>query len=344
MRIGIRVDVNKIVATGHIMRCLAIADALKKNGEHPLFILADNTFESLIEGRGYPFSFLKSDWQYMDGEVEKLQCVIERYRIEVLLIDSYFVTKQYLKKIHELTKTVYIDDLGKDIYEVDTIICYVNYYKKLLLEQKYSSKVQILQSVSYVPLRNVFSTLPQKNILSKLKKLVVLSGGTDSYNFLWNFAKKIMKHSLLERLEKVYIICGKYYDNYDKLRQEFIDVKQICFCKDVNDIEKYMLSADVAISAAGVTLYELCAVGIPTITYIMADNQYENAKSFCQEGLMEYAGDLRYDSVLDNIVELLQGKYQELEYRKKVSEAMRRKIDGKGAQRIANELCKMLYH
>ncbi len=56
---------------------------------------------------------------------------------------------------------------------------------------------------------------------------------------------------------------------------------------------------------------------------------------------MENVVDLRYDSVLENILELLQGKYQDIEYRKIVSRVMRKKIDGKGAQRIAKELCKM---
>lgn len=340
-RVGIRVDGNEVIATGHVMRCLAIADALKEKGIDLFFISADTSSELVIRQNGFEFLSLDSDWRHMDGEIEKLQNIIVKYRIEVLLIDSYYVSKSYMKKIHDSTKTIYIDDFGNDIFDVDAVVCYANYYEGLALKDKYPLNVKLFQGVEYTPLRNVFSNMPQKKISNEIKELLVLSGGTDHYNFLRNLSKKILENSLFGMIERVNIICGKYYVNYDRLLKEFEGVRQFHFHNAVNNIENYMLSTDVAISAAGVTAYELCSVGVPTITYIMADNQYENAKSFYVESLMEYAGDIRCDSVLDNIMELLQGKYQDLEYRKKVSENMRKKIDGKGAQRIAKEICSM---
>jgi len=103
-----------------------------------------------------------------------------------------------------------------------------------------------------------------------------------------------------------------------------------------------MLLADVAITAAGVTAYELCAAGVPAITYVMADNQRKNAESFHKDGLMEYAGDLRTDPVLNKIVELLNGKYQDYSYRKEVSNAMKKRVDGKGSEHVAKVLLDIL--
>lgn len=338
MKIGIRTEANKAIATGHVMRCLAIADELKKLGEKPVFILADDSTQLLIEQQGYEYFSLDSDWKHMESEIDKLQKIIEKYEMKVLLIDSYYVTKSYLEKLHSKIKIVYIDDIGEDTYDVDTIICYANYYKKLDLCKRYSLQVRLLQGTDYVPLRNEFSDPPKKEISAEIKNIIVMSGGTDRYDFLHDFSQKIVESSLHKKLESINIICGKYYDQYDRLIKKFGKVSGFCFHKAVDNIGYYMLSADVAISAAGVTSYELCAMGVPSIIYTIADNQVENAKSFYKDGIMEYVGDVRTESVIDKIIGLLQNQYQDYTYRKMVSEGMKRKVDGKGAQRIARHI------
>lgn len=341
MRIAIRVDANKTIATGHVIRCLSIADALRKEGNSPCFIMADSFSKILIEQRGYQFYSLQSDWENLESEIKKLLQIIEVHQIDILLVDSYYVTKLYLKQIHNCIKVMYIDDLGKDVYDVSAIVCYANYYKEFALKEKYPSDVKLFQGTTYVPLRDAFANLPEKKISPKLKEVIVLSGGTDQYNFLWDFSKSISASSLYEELEAIHIICGKYYTDYEKLLRKFSKTKKLYFHKAVEDIEKYMLSADVAVSAAGVTSYELCAVGVPTITYTIADNQQKNAESFYADGIMEYAGDVRKDFVLERIIELLNKKYQNYSYRKIISDNMRQKVDGKGAWRIAKEIIEL---
>lgn len=341
-RIGIRVDVNETIATGHVMRCLAIAEELKKTGESPLFISADNFPRLLIEQKGYEFVSLESDWRHMEEETGRLQRAINKYHIGILLVDSYNVTKAYFEKIHTFTKVIYMEDLGKEVYDVDAVICYANYYKDLLLEERYPSEVKLLLGTKYTPLRSVFSNLLPKEISSELKRLLVLSGGTDPYDFLWKFSEAIAESRLYGILEEIDIICGKYYKRYDELTGKLAGNRKFRIYKAVEDIEKYMQSADMAITSAGVTSYELCAAGVPAITYVMADNQQKNAESFHKDGIMECAGDLRYEPVLKRIEELLDGKYRDYLYRENSSEAMMRKVDGKGAQRIAKEVCVIL--
>lgn len=340
-RIGIRADANETVATGHVMRCIAVAEELKRMGENPVFISADDLPRSLIEQRGYEFVSLQSDWKDMEKEIDQLQVVIGQYHIGRLLVDSYYVTKLYFEKLHTLTKIMYIDDFGKEIYDVDSVVCYANYYKELLLEERYPSKVKLLLGTDYTPLRNTFSNLPSKKISVRVKNLIVLSGGTDPFDFLCSFSGRIAESSLYKTLETVNVICGKYYMKYGELIREFSGNSKLHFYKAVEHIEDYMFSADIAITAAGVTSYELCAAGVPSITYIMAENQKKNAESFHEDGVMEYAGDLRCDFVLDRVMELLSGKFQDLLERKKASEIMRKKVDGKGAKRVAEEICRL---
>ena len=126
----IRVDMNEQIATGHMMRCLSIADALRDLGEQVTFILADEQAINLLKQRGYDAIVLHTQWNDMDGELQGLSQMIQNEQIEKLLIDSYLVTPQYLAKLSESVKTVYIDDMNLFDYPVGAIICYANYWKK----------------------------------------------------------------------------------------------------------------------------------------------------------------------------------------------------------------------
>lgn len=108
----IRVDMNDKIATGHVMRCLAVADAARMKGEDTTFILADWQAVELLRQRGYEFVVLHSQWDDMEGELFELQKVIDKYQMKRLLIDSYQVTKRYLKALKECVEIFYIDDLN----------------------------------------------------------------------------------------------------------------------------------------------------------------------------------------------------------------------------------------
>ena len=99
-----------------------------------------------------------------------------------------------------------------------------------------------------------------------------------------------------------------------------------------------MTEADVVISAGGTTLYELCACGTPSISYSMADNQLLNVEQFCEDKLIPYAGDLRQDAVVSNVLALLESQSMQYESRKEVSSKMQELIDGRGAKRIARKI------
>ena len=104
----------------------------------------------------------------------------------------------------------------------------------------------------------------------------------------------------------------------------------------VDNIEVYMQEADICISAAGTTLYELCACGTPTLSYILADNQIDNARGFDEKGLIPYLGDVRKHDIGICVQEAL-NQLEDAGSRKDISEKMRMLIDGKGCYRIIKE-------
>lgn len=327
-----RVDANEIIATGHMMRCLSIADAAKSLGEDTTFILADESAGPLVKSKGYSTIILHTQWDNMDLEIEKIVAVIRENGISRLLIDSYQVTEKYLRALSKETKISYIDDLNKFIYPVDTLICYAAYAEKFGYPSKYHD-TELLLGTKYAPLRQEFCRLGKKSIRDKIHRVLVLSGGTDRMNVLQRILDAVVSYKDI----CIDAICGIYNPNFDLLCRRYASNRNISLHRSTDNIISYMQSADVAISAAGTTLYELCACGTPTISYIIADNQIDNATWFAENDVIELAGDVRKDDFGAKVSGILE-KYQDREYRNILSRKMQGMVDGLGAGRIVEHL------
>ena len=102
-----------------------------------------------------------------------------------------------------------------------------------------------------------------------------------------------------------------------------------------------MMQCDAAISAGGTTLFELCACGLPTVTYILADNQIMNAGAFERSGLTLNAGDIRGDVCFaKRLFEILDALTENFALRQRMAEQMQDTVDGMGARRLAEALVK----
>lgn len=331
----IRTDMNTNIATGHVMRCLAIADAAKEKGENATFILADREAVNLVEKRGYQTIVLHTKWDDMESELPILKEIIQTYSIHQILIDSYQVTHMYLLELTKLVRTIYLDDINAFHYPVNAIICYANYWKKFDYEKNYKDTELYLGSV-YAPLRKEFSQIKERRIKDIPENLMLLSGGTDNYHML----KNILSCIATENWGRIDVICGLYNTDYEELQIKYQEKKNIRFHKAVSNIMDYMKQADIAISAGGFTLYELCAVGTPTISYSFADNQLYNVNQFNEDHTIIYAGDIRQKNIAPIISDILEKLYLEKNIREKITKKMQKSVDGKGAVRIAEILIK----
>lgn len=331
-KLYIRVDMNQTIATGHVMRCLSIAEAVRDEGIDAIFILADAQAEKLIQSKGFRAIVLNSAWNDLEKEMPDLIDLIAKENIETLLVDSYYVTENYLAALNHATSVAYIDDLNSFHYPVDTLIAYANYWKKMNYEENYPN-IKLLLGCEFVPLRKEFQNLSSKVIRENIENLLILTGGSDNFGI----SEKILDHLPLEQYKKIDVICGRYFKQFDYLKTKYSNCQSVHLHKAVENIIDYMLDADVAISAGGTTLYELCATGTPTITYSFADNQLDNVRQFAEDGIMRYAGDIRYDKVYENMQTVVES-YQEKSYRNQISTQMKKLIDGQGAARVINQL------
>lgn len=337
-RLIIRTDMNAQVATGHMMRCLSIADAVAKENINVMIVSADENGRGLVETRGFSYVSLGTRWDKMEDELPKFEKVILQVQPDYVLVDSYYISIEYMKKIQKLTKVAYIDDLCNVVYPCDTLICYANYCKKYNLTERYGAQTQLLLGCDFVPLRKTFSDIEKHKNNYLVKEILVLSGGADQYHFLKMFLRTWEARMDSWKGIKLSVICGVYNMDYKEIVETYAEDERVEILTNVANIEMYMKQTDIAISAAGTSLYELCACGTPTICYTLADNQLENAKSFHEDEIMIYAGDVRDFELAKNIIDIAEQLMLDCDKRKKMSEKMMSLVDGQGARRIVSKL------
>lgn len=334
----IRTDMNSKIATGHMMRCLSIADAAVKEKMQVIIVSADENGRGLVEERGFTYISLGTQWNKLEEELPEFEKVILQHQPDYALVDSYYVSRKYMKELRKLVKIAYIDDWCNEIYSCDTLICYANYYKKYNLIERYAEQTQLLLGCDYAPLRKIFSEVEKCKINHSVKEVLLLSGGADPYHFLKNFLNVWNERADVRKEIRLSVVCGVYNMDYKEVVDKYAWDEQIEIVTNVANIEIYMRKADVAISAAGTSLYELCACGTPTICYTLADNQLENAKSFHEDEIMIYAGDARDSELAKNIIDIAEQLMLDCDKRKKMSEKMMSLVDGQGARRIVSKL------
>lgn len=341
----IRTDGNTQIGAGHIMRCISIAQALKNRGKVTIFITADEESARLISSKGFGTLTLKTNYNDMEGELKTLLPVLAENDIQSLLIDSYSVTDNYMRKVGERVRTIYMDDLGEHLYPADMVINYNIYAKEIAYEENYQKKVmkvpKLLLGCDYAPLRAEFQSLEGK-VRRFVRDVLITSGGSDPCNAAGKILEAILQQGAKYRGIQFHVVSGTYNTNIETLRSMEKENSNFHVYQNVKNMAELMKKCDVAIAACGSTMYELSAMGVPTVCYFFADNQKKVAEAFGQ-ALASNAGNIETDSevVLHEILKSLDAYMESYELRVEKSETMVKMLDGDGASRIAEELIKI---
>ena len=335
--IFIRCDSNTHVSTGHVMRCLSIALEIISLGYLIEFIVADEVSEEFLlskigDNKRMSITVTNTSYDKLEDEIEVISGLIRDRRPMAILIDTYYVTSRYLDEINELCKVYYIDDLVAFDYPVYSVINYnisiekkaYNYAKKLLLGGKYT------------PLRKQFSEVDFV-VRKEVKDILITTGGTDYYHITKNIINQ--GNSIFGTNINLHIIVGNWNEDREEIKSLAADNSRINLYENVSDMADIMAKCDIAITACGTTLCELCAVGIPTIAFSIADNQKPQANSFNDEGVIDYIGDIRSETDFYRKLERsLSDMISNYNVRENYSARMKATIDGLGSNRIASEI------
>jgi len=321
------------------MRCISVAEEIKQMGQEVCFILADECALGLLQQRGYRYIVLHTAYDCMESEVDVLKQLIYQHKPNLLLVDSYSVTKQYFEEIKDMVKIAYMDDLGEVFYPVNLVINYNVYATKEMYSQAKDSVDCFLLGAKYAPLREQFRTRGRM-VTQDVKNVFISTGGSDKYNLAGMMSDYFMQDEELKKLN-YYIICGNFNVHEKELMQKTNEFANINVYKNVSDMAEIMKKCDLAISAAGSTLYELAALSIPSIVFSFADNQKKPMKAFEFCGAAISAGHYEADNkdeFMCSLMKLTKKVCADYDGRLKMARNANYLVDGLGARRIARAI------
>ena len=222
---------------------------------------------------------------------------------------------------------------------MDVLINYNIYAERIPYRQSYKDKATLLLlGCEYAPLRAEFTgRTPRQG--KTVSDILISTGGSDPYHM----AGKLLEYLILTGdfpAIRFHVVVGSF-NTHRKLLMELADrQKNIILHDQVTEMSKLMEACDLAITAGGSTLYELCACGIPAISYSFADNQLDGVQEFDRQNIIYYSGDIRVqeEECLRNIHERLCRLISDHQLRGTISVRMQSLVDGLGAVRITEHL------
>ena len=336
----IRADGGREIGSGHIMRCLSVAGALQEQGKEVLFVLADDAAAELLTAMGQQFRILHTDYHRMEEELPVLIPILETYRPELFLADSYFVTAEYLER-H--TKTAYIDDICAFPCPVDILINY-NIYGELLpyKERALPRNRAFLLGCAYAPLRAEFRNLDY-SVKDNAAHVLITTGGGDKYNLAGQILQLALSDTDCRKL-CYHVISGSFNSNLSKLLAVSEVHSNVQIHQNVRNMAELMQQCDIAVTAGGSTMYELCAVGAPIVCFSFADNQERLVETFLEKRLACYGGNYlkEKEELPKRVVEHIRLLAESKTLREEYSHREKKLVDGKGAERLAHGLIEIL--
>lgn len=356
MKIVFRADSSIDIGSGHIMRCLTLASYLAEKGhqcyficrEHkgniidviaeknfPVYSLAQMNDELLNEQKLFHSCWLGASQQ---TDAKQTISILNSNHIvpDWLVIDHYAIDEDWEVTFYNnypYTKILVIDDLGDRNHQCDLLVDQNLDASK----EKYSSKVplrtKILAGVEYALLRPEFNFWREQSLarrkIVEFKEILLNLGGIDKDNMTEQILQALEKANLPSGLH-ITVVMGKTAPHIEKIQQF---VKQSTLNIDVlvnaNNMAEIMTSADLAIGAAGSTSWERCCLGLPTLLFVLADNQKKVAQILDENNIAKIVN-------INNIVKILQNFTAFNLHQMSVKASSL--IDGGGVSRISTQM------
>jgi UDP-2,4-diacetamido-2,4,6-trideoxy-beta-L-altropyranose hydrolase len=281
-----RVDASAQIGTGHIMRCLALAQAWQSRGGQAYFCSKD--LPVALAYRLEIENIHKIELQTSPGSLEDSQEIIalcQKHHSQYLVLDGYHFNAVYQQNIKSSgLQLLIIDDYGHASSYCSDLILNQNITANANLYLSVATYSQLLLGCDYALLRREFwgwrddnkYTLREFELKSPFRILITLGGSDpDNVTLLVLNALKYFDDNKFNAK----VIVGGSNPNLDLLRSTCADFgNSVVFYFDVTDMPKVMSESDLAISAGGSTCWELAFMGIPSLLIILAENQKTIAK------------------------------------------------------------------
>lgn len=342
--LSIRADASLDIGAGHVLRCLALAHAWRSAGGKVIFLMACATpfVNERVRGDGFEILTIEATPGSTRDANRTRECAVES-QSQWLIVDGYHFGKSYCSSIlpANINPTLYpawrvmrIEDSPR--YDSDVVDVILN--QNVHAENSYGERTQsakLLLGPRFALLRSEFADECERvrRISPIASRVLITTGGGDPKNILPNMIAAIQRSR--QRLEVKVVVGDKSICVLENL-QQLVRRKLIEVVVGAENMAQIGAWADVAISAAGSTCWEFCAIGLPAIIVDTAENQLPLAMSLSQRGIAKHiAFEL---ATPERIAEELEQLAQSPVQREEMSQRGKSLIDGRGALRVVSAL------
>jgi spore coat polysaccharide biosynthesis predicted glycosyltransferase SpsG len=310
---------------GHVTRCLSVAQAFQERDRDVEFVISgDSSVESFLTNVDYSFG----DWQKENFDLKK-HIGVE----DIAIVDSYTADEsRYVLLSRQSKCSVFFDDFSRLDYPEGFIVNAAVHAENLAYQKRPGQNY--LLGVKYIPLRQSFWDIQPKVLRDDLTSLLVVLGGSDLGEKTAEIVEYVSRYCPF--LKKIVFLGRDIIMPQNFFQDKGMDLTYYPYLIEEKFVQ-VMRDVDVAISAAGQTLYELARIGLPTIVIGIAYNQKQNIDGFHVENAVEFAGWWHDENLMLNL-KICIDKLRDKLTRKKWHDAMVKLVDGQGARRMVQTI------
>jgi UDP-2,4-diacetamido-2,4,6-trideoxy-beta-L-altropyranose hydrolase len=342
MTLLFRTDASLSMGTGHVMRCIALAQAAQDAGERVVFAMAESTpgVRARLARESceiLSFSSASSCAAGSDDDLQQTIALARERAADWIVVDGYQFTAEYQRALKAAgVKVLFIDDYGHASHYWADVVLNQNAYANERLYETREPYTRLLLGTDYCLLRREFISWRgwQREIAPVGNKILITMGGSDPENFT---ATVIAALHDMDNIEATVVAGGSnpHFEVLQRLNAQCGD--RFRLIKSVANMPELMAWADLAMTGAGTTCWEMCLLGLPMVLIDLAENQKPIAGALSALGAAIHLGSsaiVGEEDIKARVVSLLVSKSG----RTQLSERCSKLVDGRGAERVLGEL------
>ena len=332
----IRADASPLIGTGHVMRCLALAEPWLKAGAAVTFVSAELPMElaKRVQGSGVKLHSLSAK-PGSEADANEFAQFAARRKADWLVVDGYHFDADYQRALKRAGQRVlFFDDFGHAKFYSADFVLNQNLGASENLYRNREPETQLLLGTRFVQLRGEFSRWHdwQRTVPPRAHKILATLGGSDAENVTLKVIEAVGQFPDMD-LETTVVIGGSnpHAEGLKSLITHY--ASRMRLNQNAEDMPELMAHADLAIAAGGTTAWELAFMGLPALMMVMAENQRSNAEQLQSDGIAQNLGwhkELSPEKIAAEMVRLA-GDFRA---RSAMSKRGRQLVDGRGSFRV----------
>lgn len=337
----IRADASPKIGTGHVMRCLALAQAWQDAGGNAVFLMAEATPAVRAKLASENCDVVSNPVRTGSAQdADRTRECSESHDADWVVVDGYSLGARYQEQVRiGGRKLLCIDDGGECDYYVADIVLNQNLNASEKFYRSRGADTQLLLGPGFSLLRREFVPWRKwrREISASGRNVLVTLGGSTPKEIGVRVMEALGSVNV-EGFRGVFVVGGSTPDVPSLESCAAKSPGTITIRRDVSNMAALMSEADVAISAAGSTCWELCFLGLPSILLDVAANQIPVALELSRQECALYAGSANNISVAE-LAKSVETLLRSQETRRSLSRRSRQLVDGFGAQRVVSAMC-----